>query len=85
MQKAKKNQNYLEEISQKETKNARQMAGISNHVQAIIDEGLVINRAKDILDHMPKEEARGIKIKMVQQTLKEDFNMTYRKITKLSP
>ena len=85
VRKAKKNQKYLELISQKETAQATVRAGVTRHIQAVIDEGLVINRAQDILDHMPKEEASSIKIKMVRQALKEDFNMTHRKITKLSP
>ena len=50
-----------------------------------MEQSKVITRAKDIMNTMEVQNAPIVKIKLVQQVMKEQFHMTYRKILKLAP
>ena len=81
----KKDPNFLDKLKQKEVSKGTKRVGIFNFIQSKIERGEPIISAKQIHDELPSTLKQGHRTPLVIDILKQDFNMSYRKVTKLAP
>ena len=85
--KARRNPKFISELHCKENLIDYRQQQISKVIKQYIESGKTISRAQDILDLLPppSNNELPIRIEHIHQVLKEDHDMSYRKILILSP
>lgn len=88
--KAKRNERFLHELYAKQQGLEAKNKCVVDHIASLLDGGNSennISKVEDVLNTLDSDviEQYGIKPDFIRKVLKEDFNMTYRKVTVLSP